>query len=425
MPRFQTGAPHRVPSGYDEGVRWAHRLLVGISGVTGAALVAHCNVYDPSLLAPDGSQVDAGNGVGFWSGKGDRGCFSAKAPSPADRPPPQGNKDVGDIYLAIQSMRLGSLNADGQVDPNAWQDLGFDLDGTCTGSDTCEGADSPPSCAPTVPQVPLDGHYCRDNTFGRLEYTAALVPEVAKKYGLSDDAFNCALCVGDYNFVIKVTGYNGQPDDDKVRVDFYPSPGLEKPLPWDCASPDWKNHPCWTSDLPWMVQNDTVVEPHGGPTLSDSKLFDDNAYVKDSYIVVQLPDDTLFWFPGFNALVVAYPLRLHQATVTGKLARGADGVWRITDGTIGGRVKAADAVNGLRLIGFCESDPNYSLVSDFVNKNLDVLADGRKDPNATCDAMSLGLSFVALQATAGVLAPVEQPVECVIRGRAALDGGVP
>lgn len=405
------------------GVRRAHGLLVGLLTMAVAAAAAHCNVYEPSLLEPDSPETPRKSGVGWWSGKDDRGCFSARMPTPADRPPPGPGGDVGPITLAVQSMRLGSLNEQGGVDPNAWQDMGFDLDGTCTGSDTCEGADSPPSCAPPVPQISVDGHNCRDNTFGRLEYTANLVPEIARKYGLSDDAFNCALCVGHYNFVIRVTGYNGQPNDDQVRVDLYPSPGLERPLPWDCASGDWKNHPCWMSDMPWTVQDDAVVDGRPGPQLGDAKLFDPAAYVRDGYIVTQLPDDTLFWFPGYNALVVAYPLRFHKGTVAGKLSRGADGVWRITDGTIAGRIKAVDAVKGLRLIGFCEQDPNYGLMADFVGKNLDVLADARKDPNVTCDAMSLGITFNALQATAGKLAPVEPPVECVLRGRATDDAG--
>jgi hypothetical protein len=311
-------------------------------------------------------------------------------------------------------MRIGSLNAAGQLDSNAWQDLGYDLDDTCTGSDTCEGADSPPSCNPTVPQISTDGHYCRDNTFGRLEYVASLIPELTKKYGLSDDAFNCALCVGDYNFVVKISGYNGQPDDDAVRLDLYPSPGLEKILPWDCSKPDWVTHPCFTPDLTWTIQDTSVTAPRGGPDLPDSKLADPNAYVKDGYLVGQLPPDTLFWFPGYNALVVAFPLKLRSATVSGKLARGPDGVWRITDGMIGGRSSEQDMVHGFRLMGFCESDPNYAVMTDFVHKNLDVTGDGTKDPSVTCDAMSVGLAFTAQGATVGKLAHVDPLAECTI-----------
>jgi hypothetical protein len=409
------------------GLVGVRQLLVAfaVPGLLASASVSalQCNVYDPSLLDPVDPGVEPKDGVGWWSGAGDRGCFSAKEPSVTDRPGPQGDGDVGPIYLALQSMRIGSLNLDNQLDSNAWQDLGYDLDGVCTGSDTCEGADTPPSCKPTVPQIATDGHFCRDNTFGRLEYAAALIPELSNTYGLNDDQFNCALCVGDYNFVIRITGYNGEPNDDRIRIDLYPSPGLEKPLPWDCSKPDWRTHPCFTTDLQWTIQKDALVEPHDGPDLSDSKIADPAAFVKDGYIVAQLPPDTLFWFPGYKALVVAFPLRVQRATVSAKLGRGPDGVWRLTDGIIGGRTKGADIVEGFRLMGFCETDQNYSVMTDFVNKNLDVSADGANDPETTCDAMSVGLSFTALQAVAGKTATVEPLEECVRRGTTVDDAG--
>lgn len=398
----------------------AQRLLLGVIGV-GAVALAQCSVYDTSLLEPAAPKPTPSSGVGFWSGAGDRGCFSARVPRPQDRPAPGSQTAVPPIYLAITSTRLGSLDPKGALDPNAWQEIGYDLDGTCTGASSCEGTDSPPSCKPTVPQISTDGNFCRDNTFGRLEFTAALVPEVAKKYGLSDDAFNCALCVGNYNYVIKISNYNGEQNDDKVRVDLYPSTGLTKVLPWDCADPSWKTRPCFTPDGIFKVEKGGMLNPAPGPDLPPAKIADDDAYVKDGYLVIQLKDIFL-WFPGYNALVTAYPITLKGGIASGKLARGNDGVWRISDGIIGGRTLAADLVTGFRNIGFCEADPNYGLLVDFVAKNLDVLADGAKNPDRTCDAMSVGIGFEALQAAAGPLDEVEPLKECVLRG-GAVDGG--
>lgn len=391
------------------------------------AAMAHCSVYDTSLLEPGAPAVEPSSGVGFWSGPGDRGCFSAKVPKPEDRPAAGSTTELPPIMLAITNTRLGSLDRKGALDPNAWQEIGYDLDGVCTGSTTCEGTDSPPSCKPTVPQISTDGTFCRDNTFGRLEFTAALVPEVAKKYGLNDDAFNCALCVGNYNYIIKISGYNGEPNDDKVRVDLYPSTGLVRPLPWDCADPSWKTRPCFTPDGIFKVEKSGMINPAAGPDLPPAKVFDDAAYVKNGYLVIRL-NDMFLWFPGYNALVTAYPIQLKGGIASGKIARGADGVWRITDGIIGGRTLAADVVKGFRNIGFCESDSNYGLLVDFVAKNLDVLGDATKNPERTCDAMSVGLGFEALQANAGPLDEVEPLQECVLRGTAGngdagLEGG--
>ena len=58
-------------------------------------------------------------------------------------------------------------------------------------------------------------------------------------------------------------------------------------------------------------------------------------------------------------------------------------------------------------------------MSTFISDNLDVLVDGRSDPNAPCDSMSIGLGFTARQATAGKTDSVEPLVECVRRGTAS------
>ena len=394
-------------------------LVVMIAlGVAGVMAGGHgCNTYDTTLLVGDTTErPPTKGGVGWWSKDDGRGCFSAGLPRPEDRPPAGSDKDVGPIMLAISSMRLGSTNEQGVVDQNAWQDIGLDLDGVCTASETCTSEDPPPSCKAGASQLPRDGRYCRDNTFGKLEYSAALVPQIAKKYGLSDDAFNCALCVGHYTFLIRITGYNGEPNDDRIRIDLYPSPGLEKPLPWDCSQPTWVTQPCFTPDMPWTVEEGTLLEKRGGPNLPDSKIFSADAYVRDGYLVTQLPENTLFWFPGYKGLVVAYPIRLQKGIVVGKLLKAADNVWRIEDGVIAGRTKQQDVINGFRLIGFCATNDkdNYELMTTVVSDNLDVLADGRSDANVSCDAMRMGVIFNARQARAGKAEAVAPLVECVI-----------
>jgi hypothetical protein len=400
----------------------ASSIAIVLVGAVGIAL-AQCSVYDTSLLAPDLSRPPSAGGIGWWSGNGDRGCFSARMPTLEDRPAKGSDKVLPPIYLAVQTTRLGSLGVDGLLNQDAWKDIGFDLDGVCTGSDTCEGEDSPPSCTPTVPQVSRDGNACRDNTFGRLEFAAAVIPELSKTYGLSDDAFNCALCVGDYNYLFRITNYNGEENDDSVRVDLYPSPGLDKPLPWDCTDSSWKDHPCFTPDQKFQVTPESMATPTPGPALADAVVYDDKAFVRDGYIVVHFPDNTLVWFPGYKALVVAFPILMQKGILAGKLTKDPDAVWRITDGTIGGRVRGGDLVQGFRELGLCEQDDKYSVMIDFVNKNLDVLADGRTDTSATCDAMSAGLAFTAQQVIAGNLATVEPLQECVLRGTAVDDAG--
>lgn len=389
----------------------ALRLGLGVAAAAVAGSLAYCNVYTPDLVAGPAAP-DAGNGIGFWSGPGSAGCFSAKSPSPADRPASADPSELPAIYLAIRELRMGSRDANGMPDQNAWQDLGMDLDNVCTSSPTCDTTDPIVSCKPTGASVPVDGNYCRDNTFGKLEGYASTIPEVGGKYGLNDEAFNCALCRGDYNFIIRITQYNGKENDDHVRVDFYPSPGLVTPLPWDCTSSDWRAHPCFTSDAPWYVSDDGVGLPQGGPDLPDAVVYDADGFVKNGYIVVQLPADALFWFPGKRAVATAFPVKFAQAVVAGHFHKASDGTWAIDDGTIAGRTRRDDVIHAFRLIGFCESDPNYTIMQNFLNASLDLLADGTNDPNTPCDAISVGIGFSAVQSVAGGLQHVDPLVEC-------------
>ena len=404
-------------------MRLGGSLLALGSALGASAGLVFCHVYDESLLLPADagpSGLDGGGGIGWWSGpEATGGCLSAGVPTPTDRPSGKDGADLPPIYMAITGMRLGSLGPDNQPSTTAWQDIGFDLDGVCTQSPTCTTSSPALSCKPTGLSIPVDGNYCRDNTFGRLEITAAGIQEVGGKYGLNDNAFDCALCVGDYNFIIKISGYDGSPDDPQIRVDLYPSPGLASPLPWDCSGTEWRNHPCFTPDMPFTVRDTAVTQPQGGPSLPDAVVADPVAYVRSGYIVAQLPADTFFWFPGYKALATAFPLSFAQALVTGRITRAQDGTWTIQDGTVGGRATEQAIVEGFRLIGFCESDPNFSLMQNFLHANLDILASGKIDPAATCDSVSVGIGFTAGQATPGALVHVPDPVDCAPVG----DGG--
>jgi hypothetical protein len=366
------------------GVR-ARDAIIVLGCAAGAAGLVFCNVYDSSLLVP--------------------------GPSSGTSLPP--------IYLAIRSLWNGSLDPQNKPSQTAWQDIGFDLDGVCTSSPTCPTDTPIVSCKPTGLAVPVDGNYCRDNTFGRLEVQAANIKEVGGKYGLNDDAFDCALCVGDYNFVLKVSDYNGTGDDDHVRLDIYPSPGVASPLPWDCSQPDWRNHPCLTPDTPFTIRDTAVTAPQGGPSLADAVINDPNAFVKSGYVIATLPPNTLFWFPGKNALAKAFPLTFTSAIVAAHIVKAQDGTWSIDDGTIGGRSTEKEVIHGFRLIGFCESDPNFMLMTNFLHASLDILASGANDPATTCDSISVGLRFTATQAVAGPLVHVDDLVEC-----GGADGGV-
>lgn len=396
-----------------------------------AALVAlhSCKVYDESLLGgTKGTPVPPdqwGSGIGWWSTKGTNGCISAGLPTQADRPKSTASDELAPLYFAISSMALGSLDRNGDKTEGAWKSLGFDIDGLCTNSDTCEAEVTELPCTPKA-AISGDGRECRDNTFGHLESDAIALQGLGKDFGLSNDAFNCALCRGDYNFIFRVSKWNGTPNDESIRLDLYPSPGLEKTPSWSCEidAPigDWKKNTCWTQADRWTIQKNTfdgVLEP--GKDLPNALSNDPNAYVKDGYVVAQLPENTNFWFPGKSA-AWAYPLKLQRALVVAKLTQTETG-YRVEDGTISGRARTNDLVSAFADLGLCDGHSLYVLMKSQIELNADVLWNGTNSEQASCDALSVGIGFEAdLAGYGGERDPVTLP-GCPLTTDGGTDGG--
>jgi hypothetical protein len=416
------------------------RAALGLAFITvaTAAVAQSCQVYDDSLkertTTGKGGSAGAGggaggsmvgnNGLGFWSSQNKNGCFSAGVPTPEMRPAVGGQADVGTIYLAIDHLRLGGQDPAGVTSSTAWEDMGFDLDGLCTDSGGLDDPANPDACAmveeqgckATTSKLSPDGRNCRDNTFGRFEGDVSHTDEIAK-YRLNDDLFNCALCVGYFSILVKITGYNGTANDDQVRIDLYPSPGLKTPFKLDCInSTSWKSGDlCWTDDKvnTWKVDPTGLVGPYtDGGDLPDAKLSDANAYVRDGYMVMQLPDPALLWFPTQPGVPVnSFPILVHRGVVAAKVQKTA-GAWSLTDGTIGGSSTEKEIVGAFRQVGFCETDSLYQVMTSQVHAALDILQSGAKDQSIQCDSLSIGVGFTARQATAGPTEVVTPLTEC-------------
>jgi cysteine-rich repeat protein len=365
----------------------------------------------------------------WWSRTTAQGCKSAGVPGPDDRPDPAadgGERSIPDVYLGWTQLRLGETRLDGTRADNAWQGFGLDLDGVCTNSATCPGVEGAQSCLAATQQIPYDGELCRDNTFASLQPVAAAVPEIGQRFGISEALFNCNLWRGTYNVLLKLSGYNGAPNDSAVRVDFYVSPGLARTPAWNCPLDNFKTtYPLWRTVADWRVDPADLSQPIAQPgTLPDSRVADPHAYVKDGYLVTQVPDDALLRFAGDGKPHRGFALKAQKAVWTGNLYRGQDGTWRIRDGLAVGRIRNADLVQSFRQIGLCEGiglDSFYSSVVAYIHDNADLLANGEVDPSAPCDAMSLGIAFEAAQITPGPVGDAPPLVECCAPGVAVED----
>lgn len=378
-------------------------------------LPATCKVYPDSLLDPpasSGPQIEPSTGVGVWSGTGDGDCFSARQPTEDLRPGPSDEPEIDPFFLGLDQLFLGGQRLDGTKDKDAWQDFGFDLDNTCTASQTCDTERTASSCKRTQAGLVPDGNYCRDNNFGKLQNIVSGSEDVGGRYGLNDGAFNCGLCYGKYNILIRITGYNGAANDDQVRIDLYRSPGLEEDLPLTSCGGDPATRLCWwVANGPWTIDRNGTSNPSSA-TLAESQIADAQAFVRDGYLIAHFPPKALLWFPGKYLTTTTFPLLLSSGIVSARLHRADDGTFRLSDGVIGGRVTQEDVLQSFRWVGLCEGDPLLPIAQSSVKANLDITADPSADPETPCDSISLGIVFTARQANAGKLVDVPPLVEC-------------
>lgn len=397
-----------------------------------------CDVYDSSLLVPEGtggaggvsdagSDVSSGGGADkqpFWPHQTGNGCDTQGVPTADQRPAVDDGDDLTPLYLGMNSIRFGSAKDDKArtPDPDAWKSLGFDLDGRCTNSPSCTGGPAEASCKNSKGSAD-DGVDCRDNAFGgffsAIDQIPALVP-----FGFSEAHWNCALLHGEYSILFKISGYNGTLNDPKVRVDLYSSDGAEAISHNICGTSgsglpsDWYNNAAWLEFDPFRISARYLTKQTGFEkgTLPDSIYADADAYVRNGYLIVQLPDPTELWFNGARGGGHSTGTRLviHRGVIAAQLVLGfQDENWTIPAGTLGGVVKPSEVVAGLREVGMCENlcGADRPLL-DYLDRRADALLAGDPNPDAECDGLSLGIGFTAKEATPGKPVDLPNPTEC-------------
>lgn len=404
----------------------AGATVAGTSGATGTSSSA--------VSAGMGSQMEVTanrsckGGECWWSSDASPVCSTAGVPHADDRPDPtqDGDETVPDIYLGWSRIWIGETDLDGVASDTAWQSFGFDLDGICTNSGTCSEVQNQQSCLPSTEQIPFDGALCRDNTFASLQPVAAAVPEIGKRFGISEAEFNCNLWRGSYTVVARLSGYNGKANDSDVRVDVYISPGATRPEPWECPTDSFSElYPLWRLPSAFKIDPanlDGTISESG--TLPPSRVADAHAYVREGYLVASLPDGALVRLAADGTRYRGFAMTVYKGLWTGRLERAQDGRWYMRDGLAAGRVKAPDLIMSFRQIGLCHGvglDGFYDSVVEYIDQNADVLSDGGNDPERACDAMSFGIGFEAAQLTPGPTADATPIVECCEPGVAIED----
>jgi cysteine-rich repeat protein len=351
-----------------------------------------------------------GHGQCWWSQQLPDECLSSGVPGPSDQAGGDQDGDtIDDFYLAWFRTQLGETSNAGLT----WQQYGFDLDNTCTNASTCSEVRDAMSCRSATARIPFDGELCRDNSFGSLHAIVAAMPDVGERFGFKHDIVNCGLWHGDYSIVMRVSGYNGQADDDEVRLDLYAGTGLQTPLPWSCPSDDFESqYPHWRKSVAWNIDSGSFSgEITSKGELPDSNVRTVDAYVREGYLVATFPDDVVLRFMGDREAFRGFAFTLHGSVWTGKLTRSQDSTWEISDGLVGGRMRKADFVRTFREQGLC-TGPLYNDLLGYIEESLDLSADGENDAARSCDAISFAIGFDAASMTPGDADSVPPLVEC-------------
>lgn len=353
------------------------------AAVIASASVALCAAY--ACTVTDGLRLPARNGPDAaeapeaTDNDGDAeaggGCAPERIP-----PPPESDVDGADVeYLfAVRDISFSFDESMGNV--------GFDLDQACTcypDKDTCRVASPEPHC---------DGEHGRDNAVATLAQTVAFPPELDVQAWVKQQ-----LAKGKTGLLVKVSGYNGQPDDRIVQVSFYPSAGIEQ------AVDGGTDPPTWTKADRWKIDPSRLL---GDPALMISTAISPKAYVTKGRLVANFASS----FP-----LAGLDITIESGAFVADL-RATDPP-SLEHGVIVGRwdLNAAVKALGQMTVGkkkACELDFFPGLASRVCG-----LADIRVLPtddgaNYPCNALSVGIGFVATEATFGGFQKIPIPTPC-------------
>jgi hypothetical protein len=349
-----------------------HRFATGlvasflVSGV-GCALLAG---VDGERHLDEAATTSSSTGSSTSTGSSGSGGSDAAVCSLSLPPPPPAIKGAGGADVLTFAMR--SIDIGGPK-----KNVGFDLDGQCT-------CPEKPSCKePSWATADhCDGPNGRDNGTGNAFATINMIvgSSPISSFALSQEAIN-----GKWSLLVKVSGYNGNDDDDQVEVALYATPGLG-------AKPAWDGTDAWPVAPIALVDGVSVDQPINK---------DPTAYVTNRVLVAHLPTSTVVFLSSGVHLQVDLTGVVFSATLEKKDSGGVD----LVGGTFSGAwpMKALfQGLSGLRVNGnmlICVGDLYYGLVKPALCDEIDLSSAGTA--GADCDALSFGVGFEATQALLG------------------------
>lgn len=284
-------------------------------------------------------------------------------------------RSIPDFVIASRPPDGGP--ADTPDGPPAYKLIGYDMDHVCTG----EGQG--PSCdEPTWANADhTDGPDGRDNAAGQLFYELQ-----SEGQTIAGTAFEGSPA---WVPLLRVRGYDGEPDDPQVDVSYYVGSELANADAANGGLPRFDGTDIWNVDA-----SELQPDPMGHYDLDHSLLHDPQAYVSGGILVSHLSTALLF-SPHQE------PGKTVDAWTIGRLVQNTAGQWEIRDGLTSCRLPLDQIFPGLS--GFddpidpmhgplCLGSASYAALKPQICALADISAAGN-DPSLPCDAISSAESF--------------------------------
>lgn len=342
-----------------------------------------------------GSGGGGGTGAGGPSGPGIQ---------PPDRPEGASPGDGTGTAFAVSELFLGDTDRNGSPNPSAWKDFGYDLDGkisTKDSTDLCK-----PNAGGSPSSVYPDGNDGIDNAFGKL-----LLPIIT---GLAQDAssqINESIAAGEFTIIVNVENLGASQSYDPLTAGLFAGVTLVDEMGTELT-------PAFDGTDLWPVAPELLNAGSPGDNCQDvtctSKVVFDSAYMTDGTFVSGSPGNL-----DLNLAVAGFSLNLTiaQAVISMDVNEGRTDA---QNGVIAGVIPVEQLISELQKIagsfdeGLC-SGTTFDSLADQIRQASDIMSNGSQDPNATCDAISIGLGFNAKPVLVGVVddpaAPQPDPCE--------------
>ena len=352
------------------------------------ALALACATASCAAILGFERRAEEGSGDDLADGSTDASALDGGGDAPSGPcaelgiPLPPADAAAGSSTSVLAALRLLDFGLD--VDGGRPQVPGFNLDLTCS----VDLATS--SCTSQLLPSAFETH-ARDKTPTGIDNAGLSLIEYISRFSdvLSPRGINEGIQDGRYGAVIRIDGWNGQPDDDEISVELFPAIGVE--------AKNGDPRPAFDEDDRWVLDSRFQV----GGVLEASTIRAARAWVTGGQIVGRFTEIVLPVF--FDGDPKPFEVRIRDAIVTAVLETDASGKTALREGVVSGRWKTADFLdqvrtiyiedsNGLTDTVLCDPVPGATLIYNGVKSTIcdgrDIRSDSRDNAGEPCDAIS-------------------------------------